>query len=1027
MNRTVKNCYLLVAATLAMQTGFAASPVLRTMVVQAQNTGVISGIVTAADNGEPLPGVTVRIKGSAKGVLTNASGHFTITVSGNNTLLIFSYTGFDQQEIAVQGNIPLQISLKPASGKLDEVVVVGYGQQKKVNLTGAIASLDQKALANRPITNATQALQGLPGVYVNQSKGRPGADGASIRIRGVGTLNNNDPLVLVDGIEFPLSDINPNDIESVTVLKDAASAAIYGNRAANGVILVKTRTGKAGKFQVDYNGYAGFQRASQLPTVVTDALTYMEGKNRALANEGKPAEYSQALLDEYRNGKDPYIYPNTNWFDVMFQDAPIQEHNLRFSGGNEKTVFGISLGYLDQQGILVNTGAKKYSISSNITSTINSKLKIGANLLGTYWQSREGAYTSDEGNGEGGIMGLIYRGLPMQIPVAQDGSYADQWVRVPGHNFFRNPYALSYEGFRKNNSLRSLANVFAEYQLPFGISYRVTLAVNMQFTREKYAYPQILLTNPKTGVQTAMGNIPARGITQSSKDSINITNYHTLNYDKQLGKHHLGGLLGFSVESFSGSDFTASNQGYLGNEITELNGGSTSPQVNGKSAQSKLVSYFGRFNYDYAGKYLAEASFRYDGSSRFAQGHRWGFFPSLSAGWRISEENFLKQHPVISNLKLRGSWGRLGNQGIPLFSYVDGVTTGRNYNFTGTVVSGAAVTQLSDPNVTWETTTMTDLGLDAGFFRDKLTLEFDVYNKATSNILRQVSVPSQVGNLAGPFRNIGSVNNKGYELTANYRDHIGPVGYNVGANIAFLKNEVTDLRGAVYYDGTTIIREGSPINAFYGLQAIGLFQSDDEIKASPTQNTVTKPGDIKYKDIDNNGIIDNNDRVVIGNSIPKYTYSFVLGLTYKGVELTAFFQGVKDADTYVNGNLAQPYRNGAGVTPEWLTDSWTPENPQASLPRLTTANGYPQNFQTSSFWIQDASYLRLKNIQLSYSLPKRWLQRVHISAVKVFANGQNWLTFSKFKLGDPERNLTRGGLIDYPIAKTATAGINVSF
>lgn len=1023
---TLKKCCLAAACLLVLQKGYAYDPgIYHPIASSLFQDGKLTGTVTSAA-GEKLPGVSVRIKGTGNGAVTNAEGQFSLNAPSGNVTLVFTYTGYETQEITAGKGQPLNITLKVNNSDLSEVVVIGYGQQKRTSLTGAVASLDQKVLANRPITNATQALQGLPGVYVNQVKGRPGADGANIRIRGVGTLNNNNPLVLVDGVEFPLGDVNPSDIESITVLKDAASAAIYGNRAANGVVLVKTKSGKAGKFRMDYNGYTGVQEAVQLPNLITNAITYMEGKNLALANEGKPAEYSQALIDEYKAGTDPYIYSNTNWFDVMFRNANIQEHNLRFSGGTDKTTFSLSLGYLDQDGILIDSWAKKYSISTNITSEITNRLKVGANLLGTFWNSRESAYTSDESNGEGGLMGLIYRGLPMQVPYAQDGTYADQWVRVPGHNFFRNPLALSKEGFHTSTSFRSLANLFLEYQLPFGIKYKTTLAANLQYTREKFANPLIYLTNPKTNVITQMGNIPARGITQSSRDIINLTNFHTLTYDKQLAQHHIGALAGFSVERFNDGDFSAANQGYLGNEITELNGGSSSPLVTGKSSQSRLVSYFGRLNYDYAGKYLAEASFRYDGSSRFAQGQRWGFFPSLSAGWRISEENFLKGNSVISNLKLRGSWGQLGNQNIPLFSYVDGVSIGRNYSFGGTIVSGAAVSQVADPDVTWETTTITNLGLDIGLLKDKLNFEIDIFDKVTDDILRQINVPAQVGKLAGPYKNIGSVSNKGFEITGSYRDQVGDVGFNVGANIAYLKNKVTNLNGAVYYDGNTITREGAPIDAFYGLKATGLFQSAEEIAKSPVQNTVTKPGDIKYFDRDTNNIIDNNDRVIIGSSIPKYTYSFTLGATYKGFELSAFFQGVLKTSTYLTGNLAQPYKNGAGITPEWLTDSWTPENTGARLPRLTTSNGYPQNFQTSSFWVQDASYLRLKNIQLSYNLPKNWLQRANIQQVKIYVNAQNWLTFTDFKLGDPERNLTKGNIIDYPIAKTATAGINIT-
>ncbi len=987
----------------------------------------LKGKVLDAKTKDPLPGVSIQLKGTTHVSVTDGNGEFNF-VTGQKFpyTLIVSSVGFENKEVVATGS-PVEILLKELVDELNEVVVVGYGAQKKTNLTGSVATLNQKELANRPITNSTQALQNLPGVFTNQTKGRPGADAATIRIRGVGTLNNSNPLVLVDGVEFPLGDVNPNDIESITVLKDAASAAIYGNRAANGVILVKTKTGKRGGFQLDYNFYTGKQQATQFPDVVTNSVEYMEGKNRALANEGKPAESTQALIDEYRAGTDPFIYPNTDWFDLMFKSAPIQEHNLRLSGGTDKTTFSVSLGYLDQQGIMIETWGKRYSLNTNVASDITKRLKIGAGVVGNFWVNRESAYSADDGNGEGGLMGLTYRGLPMQTAYAQDGSYADQWIRVPGHNFFRNPVALSKEGFRKDNQFRTLANLFAELQFPWGIRYKTTVAANIMYGIEKYSYPQILLTNPKTGVISPIGNTPLRGLRQINNNAINLTNFHTLNYDKSLGDHNFGVLGGFSVETFDNGSFSAYNQGYLGNDLTELDAGSTSPQVGGTSGRSKLLSYFGRLNYNFSEKYLIEANFRYDGSSRFAEGKRWGFFPSFSAAWRLSEENLLKDSKLLNNLKLRASYGKLGNQSISLFSYVDAISLGQNYNFNGNIVPGAAITQLSDPNITWETTNMLDIGLEAGFFNNKLTFELDYFDKQTTNILRQVSVPAQVGNLQGPFRNIGAVSNKGIELTLGFQNSINEFKYGLSANITYLKNQVGAIKGQKYYSGNTIIQEGSPINAFFGLQADGIFQTAEEVASHAFQNAGTKPGDLKYRDIDGNNIIDNNDRVVIGNSIPEYTYGFSLNAGYRNFELTAIFQGLANVDTYLTGNLAQPFKNGAGVTREWLTDSWTPENPAASLPRLTTSNGYPANFQTSSFWLRDASYLRLKNVQLGYTFPKQLLKSLGVKQLKVFVNAQNYLTFTDFKFSDPERNLTRGDLIEYPNAKTITAGLNVSF
>lgn len=987
----------------------------------------VTGTVTD-ESGGGLPGVSILVKGTQKGTTTDASGKYKLDVPDEKAILVFSFVGYLSQEITIGSQTTLNVSLKPDTKALEEVVVVGYGVQKKANLTGSVASIDQKFLANRPITNSSQALQGLSGVYVNMSRGRPGADGATIRIRGVGSFGtNNNPLVLVDGVEYNLKDINPADIESITVLKDAASSAIYGNRAANGVVLVKTRGGEKGKFKVDYNMYAGYQEATTFPDAVSDAVQYMEGKNLALQNQGSPIEYTQAIIDEYKSGSDPYIYANTNWFDVMFRKAAQQEHNLRFSGGNDRTTFALSLGYLNQDGIMLGSGAKRYSINTNIASDVTKWLKIGGNIIANFWDYRESAYTADEGNGEGGLMGLIYRGLPMQVPLLADGSYADQWIRVPGHNFYRNPYALAFEGFRKNTNFSAIFNFFAEAQLSKNLHYKVTIAPNFGYDVERFNNPVIDLKHPKTGVIAPMGNIPVRGVRQSLAEALSLTNFHTINWNKTLGKSELTALGGFSLEMFRNGSFNAGNQGYFANEISELNAGSANPVVGGNSTQSRLMSYFGRINYVFNDKYLLETNFRYDGSSRFAPDKRWGFFPSISAGWRINEEEFMKNVKPISNLKLRASWGQLGSQPQQLFGFIEAVTSGINYNYNNTVVSGGAVTQIAEQNLTWETTTMTDIGLDFGLFNQRLTGEFDWFNKITSGILRQVNIPQQVGNLTGPVRNIGEVQNKGIEFTLNWRDKIGKLSYNLGGNLLQLSNNVLNTGGQRIFNGNRVIFEGYPIDSYFGLRSMGYFQNTDEIKAAPFQNTVTLPGDIRYVDVNGDNRVDNNDRKIIGNTIPKYTYSFTFGADYKGIDFSAFFQGVQGLQNYVNANLGFPYRNGAGVTKEFLTESWTVNNPNAKYPRLTTANGYPQNFQVSDFWMRDASYLRLKNIQLGYTIPDKLTKKLGISRLRAFVNGQNLLTFADFTLGDPERNAANENIIAYPIAKVVTGGLSVTF
>lgn len=974
----------------------------------------------------PIEGATVQLKAVTHAVKTDREGNFQFVTGQKLPFHItVSSVGYKPSELLVTTS-PVTISLEEITSDLEEVVVVGYGKQKRANLTGSVASLDGKTLKNRPITSSSQALQNLPGVYVNQTKGRPGADGANIRIRGLGTLNDNNPLILVDGVEYDINKINPNDIETISVLKDAASASIYGNRAANGVVLITTKRGIKGSSSVDYSGYFGSQAATKFPNVVTNTVEYMLGRNKALENEGKSAEYSDDLINEFRNNHDEYIYANTDWMDIMFKNAPIQEHNLRFAGGSEKTTYSISMGYLNQQGVLIETFGSRYSLNSNIQSEITKNIKVEASLIGTFGANQESAYTADEGNGEGGILGLTYRALPFQVPYAQDGNYADQWIRVPGHNFFRNTVALSKEGFRKYNNFNPLANVSLGIKLPLDLSYKTTVAANLIYGLEKYSYPSINLTNPKNGIVTPIGNTPVRGVRQISQNRINLTNFHTLNWVKSINNHQFDVLAGFSWEKFNNGNFSAYNQGYLSNELTELNAGSTSPQVTGSSNETKLLSYFGRINYNYNQVYLLEANFRHDGSSRFAEGKRWGFFPSISAGWRISQEEFFKPIKWISHLKLRASYGELGNQAIPDYTYINAFALGENYTFNGNLVAGAAVKQLADPLITWETTQISDVGIETGFFNNNLTIEIDWFNKTTTNILRKITIPSQVGNLNGPYQNIGTVNNSGVESILGYKGQFNNLNFTIQATGSWIKNEVKNLKGQVYYGSNTIIQKGESINSFYGLQALGIFQNEEEIKQHAFQSNGTKPGDLKYADLDGNGIVDNNDRTIIGNSVPKITYGFNLGLSFKGFDFSAIFQGVGKVNTFLSGNLAFPYKNGAGVTREWLTDSWSPENPNASLPRLTTSNGYPPNFITSSFWIRNAAYLRLKNVQLSYKIPHELLSPFHIKGLNIFVNAQNLLTFTDFKFSDPERNLTRADLIEYPNVKTITAGINLN-
>ncbi|MDR1918970.1 MAG: TonB-dependent receptor, partial [Tannerellaceae bacterium] len=883
----------------------------------------ISGTVIDT-KGEPIIGANIMIKGTSTGIISDINGAFSLEVKPGD-VLVFSYIGYNSREIAINNQNSLQIVLEEDEMALEEVVVVGYGTQRKVNLTGAIATVDAKSLENRPLTNATQALQGIQGLYVNQSGAQPGVDGAVIRVRGQGTLNNNDPLVLVDGIEYSLSAINPNDIESISVLKDAASSAIYGSRAANGVILVKTKEGKRGGFSTDYSNYFGFQQATYLPKFVYDPILFMETRNQAQLNEGKLVpDYSQEVIDEYREGmkNDPYIYPQNNWLDIMYNDAFISEHNLRFSGGDNKYSYSLSLGYGSQDGVLRGTNSEKYTLGLNTSTQINSRLKIGMNLHAQY------LIYNEPPAGVANLVEMTYKAQAFYPTYLEDGRYADTFIRTPGHNIYRHPLALADEGENKHQSQRILTNLSAEYKLPLGILYNLHVGISKyDYLRTRFA-PDIYEYQVKTlaPVRVVYDGVNTRHTRKEDNNNLNKTLYNTLNWEQRIqDKHEVKLLAGFSYEDFFSSNFFGQREGYLGNELHELDAGSNNPTVGGSSSKSVLMSYFGRANYGFNDRYLAEINLRYDGSSRFAQGHRWGLFPSFSAGWRLSEESFMDNLDWLDNLKLRLSWGELGNERIDLFRYVDLMDLGKNYPFNGTVSSGAAVTAYNDPNITWETTTMSNIGLDASLWAGKLDFSFELFNKRTTDILREVVLPQQVGSLGGPIQNIGTVDNKGFEIGLSHKNKFKDWGYEVFGNLTRLKNEIVDLKGQTIINGMFILKEGSPIDSYYMLKAIGIFQSQEEIDSSPTQTAATKPGYLKFEDTNKDGKITEDDRQICGSVIPKYTYTFGLNLSYKQFDLSAFFQGVSDVYTYGDRIGATPLWFGCGLPEAWVTDSWTPE------------------------------------------------------------------------------------------------------
>lgn len=662
----------------------------------------VSGTVQD-QNGDPIPGVTVSVPGTGLGTATNIEGKYTLTVPEGSTLF-FSFIGFETKSIVVGDQSVIDVILNEDMTSLDEVVVVGYGEQKKVNLTGAISTVDVETLKNRPLTNATQALQGAQGVYVNQAGGQPGRDAATIRIRGQGTLNNSNPLVIVDGMEYSLSDLNPNDIESISVLKDAASSAIYGSRAANGVILVTTKTGKKGGFNVEYSNYVRIQQVVALPDVVKDPVLFMELRSQAQRNEGRVnVDYSEGLIEEYRQGRfaDPYTYPQNDWIDIMFDPAFMQQHDIRFSGGSDDFTYSMSLGYLDQDGILMGTESKRYSFGLNTSAKISERLTVGGILNGNLKDFDEPAVSVSH------LMQMVLKAQGFHPTFLEDGRYGDTFIRTPGHNVYRHPIALATEGENNFQQQRFKANVFVEYKLPLDIEYKLNAGINKLDYLNTQFIPDVFQYQVKTKeAKRIIFEGTERSTRKQDDNDINTTIFHTLNWKKSFINHNVGALLGFSSESFLNRSFYGYNEGYLGNDLHELNAGSINHRAGGTSSRSTLMSFFGRFNYDYDEKYLFEGNFRYDGSSRFAKGNQWGLFPSFALGWNLDREGFLQDVVWLDGLKIRASWGQLGNERIDMFRYVDLIDLGIGYSFGNTIYPGAAVTAYNDPNISWETTTL---------------------------------------------------------------------------------------------------------------------------------------------------------------------------------------------------------------------------------------------------------------------------------------------------------------------------------
>jgi TonB-linked SusC/RagA family outer membrane protein len=996
----------------------------------------IQGRVTD-EQGHPLSSASVRLKGSDKGAATDADGNFTLEVPGETAVLVISYIGYQSQELTVSNANKLNIVLKPAATTGEEVVIIGYGTRKRSQLIGSVSQINADKVNNRTVTQLSNALAGqMPGVTVIQRSGQPGASGGNIQIRGVGSFGaGTGALILIDGIPAnSFNDVDPNDVENISVLKDASSAAIYGARAANGVILVTTKTGKGEKLKVSYNGYVGTQKATAYPEFARS------WEYATMLNEAQPGAYTDAQIQKYKDGSDPDNYPDMDYIDLVFKKSTLQTgHNISFSNNNRNTAYQLSFGYLSQNGIVAKNNYNRYNIRLNITNTLAPNLKLTSRLSAIQTQNDEPAppatldfddminaisnvirtpaiYANKLSNGDWGP-GVVGKGTPV--------SYLD------------NASFYKYKGTDLAANLRLDWNVIPDLKLSLIGGYTALFENSKRF-----------LASQRINANVTLG---PSNLNQSSANS----NYKTLQqlaeYRKQINRHEFSLMAGHSFEAGYSESLNAFRNDFPGNDLTQLNAGGVTGMTNaGTASEWALDSYFGRLQYNYANKYLVEGVLRYDGSSRFPENEKYAVFPSAAVGWRIGEEGFVKNNfDFIDELKLKASYGILGNQNIGNYPYQNILAPGYNYAFGNVIGTGVARTTITDTTLRWESTRTSDIGIEASILKGLIAFSVTYFDKYTYDIL--VSPSASVSNVLGfnsGVQNTGKLKNTGWEFTIAHKKRFGKFSYSVDANFSIINNKVTDLGVGNVKQPNGLVGNGSslfighPMNLYYGYVSDGLFTNQAEITNwanmaaifGGTVNSNVKPGDIRYRDISGpdgkpDGIVNAAyDRVVLGSTIPKYSYGINLGANYNGFDFAVLLQGVAGVKGNLNNYAGWAFYQNGSIQKWQMDERWTSDNPRqdAKYPRLEiiTNQGTP-NTQLSSYWMLNSAYLRIKNIQLGYNLPGAWLKKAHIGSLRIYANAENLFTFSNYRKGwDPEINT--GGSY-YPILANYTLGVNVNF
>lgn len=987
----------------------------------AQQQVNVSGKVTS-ETGAPLAGVSVRLKGANTGTSTNAEGNYTLNLPNSTGTLSFSFIGYKIKEEDIAGRSTISVSMVPEDNKLNELVVVGYGTQKKVDVTGSVATLKGETLVKAAQPNLMNSLVGrLTGVISTQQSGKPGFDDPKFVIRGKSTFGDNSSLVLVDGIERSFSRMDPNEIESVTILKDAASAAVYGARAANGVILVTTKRGIEGKPTISYTGTFGFQEPARIPSLM-NAYDYAKYLNIAKVNLNQAPRFTDEQVEQFRTG----ALPSTNWWDVTLKkNAPVVQHNVNISGGNKETKYFVDLGVMDQDGLYDLSYFKRYNVRVNLDNQISKSLKVSLDLVGRKEKLSQSALGD-------ALFSTIINSKPTESAYTPD----DVAVGGLGSNG-QDVSAIgqaNQAGYNRTDNNVFQSTLSALYKAPFleGLSGKISYSYDRFFSTNDvfntpysyYRYDRVnnLWTGTKSG-----GEI---NLVQAEADSSNETLQASLMYDKTFGNHAFSSLLLFEQADSRGRNLQAYREGFISSSIDQLfAGGDLNKNNNGSASETARRGYVGRVNYSYANKYLVQANFRYDGSFNFPEDKRWGFFPAVSVGWRISEESFLKDNNVISNLKLRASYGQFGNDRVPAYQYLAGFQFAAGGVFGNGYNKGIRDTGIPNLNITWETATNTDIGLEFALLGGKLSGEVDYFYKRTKDILlpRTAAIPQSFGAVL-PYENIGIVDNKGFEMTLGYKDQINDFSYGIDGNFTYVKSKV------IFQDESINVpawqkTTGQPFDQYFGYKAMGLFQSQDEINAWADQdglkNQSLRPGDIKYFDYNGDGKIDGLDINKIGKSdIPELIFGLNLSAGYKGFALSANLQGATGFQQYLR---YVPFNLEAGAL-NMFKDSWTPDNTGAKYPALYA--GIKQNNQlSSSYWLYDASYVKLRNLEISYTFGQlKAFEKIGVKGLRIFTSGSNLLTFSKLKDFDPETpnlNPDSGRAYYYPQLRSYYLGVNI--